>query len=303
MARETRPGVLYDFGTASALDVSPDEREKEFRRRWAKGGTNFLYGFTDHLRNPESNEFAANFVRKMIAETVDDTATAKLLTPVNYPIGTKRICIDTDYYATFNRENTHIVDVKSDPIAAISEAGLQTESGTSYPLDVLVFATGFDAITGALLAIDIRTSDGASLRQEWVNGPMTYLGMNVAGFPNLFLVTGPGSPSVLSNMVLSIEFDVEWICNCITDLKVNDMRMIEASEAAQYDWKAQVDEAASGTLYDRADSWFRGANVPGKPRVFMPYVGGVNAYQNICREVAADGYRGFILQPAHGAQT
>lgn len=297
-ARETRSGVLYEYSTSSAQDASPEERAREFDRRWNIGGSNFMYAYNDLVRNPDSNETAASFVRAKISEIVENPETAKQLTPVNYPIGTKRICVDSDYYATYNRENVHLVDVKSDPIAAITATGLRTEGGIDYRFDTLVFATGFDAITGALLAMDIQTSDGLSLRQLWASGPRTYLGLTVAGIPNLFVVTGPGSPSVLSNMVVSVEFDVEWISQCIADLKARDIRAIEATEAAQDAWGEKVNEAATGTLYDRADSWYRGANIPGKPRVFMPYVGGLDVYQRICRNIAADGYRGFVLWPA-----
>lgn len=297
-ARETRSGVLYEYSTSSAQDASPEERAQEFDRRWNIGGSNFMYAYNDLVRNSDSNEFAASFVRAKISEIVENPETAKQLTPVNYPIGTKRICVDSDYYATYNRENVHLVDVKSDPIAAITATGLRTEGGIDYGFDTLVFATGFDAITGALLAMDIQTSDGLSLRQLWASGPRTYLGLTVAGIPNLFIVTGPGSPSVLSNMVVSVEFDVEWISQCIADLKERDIRTIEATEAAQDAWGEKVTEAASGTLYDRADSWYRGANIPGKPRVFMPYVGGLDVYQRTCQDIAADGYRGFVLGSA-----
>jgi len=293
-ARETRSGALWDYGTKSAMEVSAEEREAEFARRWADGSANFLYAFNDLVRDPDSNEAAAAFVRARIAEIVHDPATAKKLTPVNYPIGAKRICVDSDYFETFNRDNVELVDVKADPIKAITRAGVKT-AAKLFPVDILVFATGFDAFTGALGAIDIRGVGNLSLRAAWEHGPKTYLGMTVAGFPNLFLITGPGSPSVLGNMVVSIEHDVEWITACIAMMRKKHLSVIEANPEAQEQWVEHVRHVADGTLYYKADSWFIGANVPGKPRVFMPYVGGVDAFQRECREVVAEGYRGFHL--------
>jgi cyclohexanone monooxygenase len=293
-ARATRAGVLFEFGKTAAHEVTEDIRQKEFEKRWATGGTNFLYAYTDLLRNEQSNEYAAKFVRAKIADVVRNPETARKLTPKHYPIGTKRICVDTDYFATFNRENVTLVDLRSDPIREITKTGIDTTSA-SYEVDILVFATGFDAITGALLAIDIKTRQGASLRDEWNGGPRTYLGLAVAKIPNLFIVTGPGSPSVLSNMIVSIEHDSEWIANCLRWLRNEGVKRIEASVDAQSQWVTHVNDLAASTLYAKADSWYIGANVPGKPRVFMPYLGGVDVYQRKCREVAQDGYRGFVL--------
>jgi cyclohexanone monooxygenase len=237
---------------------------------------------------------AASFVRAKIAGIVRDPETARKLTPVDYPIGMKRICVDTNYFETYNRANVHLVDLRSDPLRAITETGIDTQSA-SYPIDILVLATGYDAITGALLAIDIKTSKGVSLRKEWQEGPRTYLGLAVAGLPNLFIVTGPGSPSVISNMVLSVEHHADWIADCMTALRHRGIERIEASAEAQAQWVAHVRDVAIGTLFSKANSWYIGANIPGKPRVLMPYVGGVGVYHQTCQKIADEGYRGFVL--------
>jgi cyclohexanone monooxygenase len=293
-ARASRVGALHEYGTSTVPDTPAEVRQREFERRWAKGGTNFIYAYTDIGRNEASNEVAAKFVRDKIAGIVRDPETARKLTPVDYPIGMKRICVDTNYFETYNRANVHLIDLRSDPIRAITETGIATQ-GSSYPIDILVLATGYDAITGALLAIDIKTSTGVSLRKEWQEGPRTYLGLAVAGLPNLFIVTGPGSPSVISNMVLSVEHHANWIADCLTALRERGVERIEAAAEAQAKWVEHVRDVASGTLFSKANSWYIGANIPGKPRVLMPYVGGVGVYHQTCQMVADEGYRGFLL--------
>ena len=293
-ARTTRVGVLHEYSDALALETSEEERRKELERRWAKGGNNFMYAYNDTLTKPEANKIVADFVREKIAELVKDPATAAKLMPKDFPIGTKRVCIDTNYYATYNRDNVDLVDLRAEPIEEIIAEGIRTSAAT-YPLDILVFATGFDAITGTLLSIDIRTSTGRTLRDAWAEGPKTYLGLAVAGLPNLFVITGPISPSVFSNVVLSIEHDVAWITECVSRLRERGVDTIEATPDAQDAWVAHAAELAAGTLFDQADSWYIGANIPGKPRVFMPYLGGVDVYQTKCRDVAENGYRGFTL--------
>jgi cyclohexanone monooxygenase len=293
-ARASRVGVLHEYGTTTVPDTPPEIREREFERRWVKGGTNFIYAYTDIGRDEASNDVAASFVRAKIAGIVRDPETARKLTPVDYPIGMKRICVDTNYFETYNRANVHLVDLRSDPLRAITETGIDTQSA-SYPIDILVLATGYDAITGALLAIDIKTSKGVSLRKEWQEGPRTYLGLAVAGLPNLFIVTGPGSPSVISNMVLSVEHHADWIADCMTALRHRGIERIEASAEAQAQWVAHVRDVAIGTLFSKANSWYIGANIPGKPRVLMPYVGGVGVYHQTCQKIADEGYRGFVL--------
>jgi cyclohexanone monooxygenase len=294
-ARNTRVGVLHEFGNTTWDEATPAFRQAEMERRWAKGGNNFMYAFTDVLSNPETNRLVADFVRDRIAEIVTDPATRAKIMPQDYPIGTKRVCVDTDYYATFNRDNVTLVDLRTEPIGRMTADSVVTSDAT-YPLDLLICATGYDAMTGALLAIDIRGRDGVSLRREWADGPRSYLGLAIAGFPNMFIITGPGSPSVFSNMVLSIEHDVEWIADCLTTLRTQGKTTIEAEETAQVDWVTHVSDLAEGTLFTQANSWYIGANIPGKPRVFMPYLGGVDRYQQNCREIAEAGYRGFILR-------
>jgi cyclohexanone monooxygenase len=276
----------------SALEVSPDERRREYEARWAHGGLPFMSAFGDLLTSQEANDTAAEFLREKIRGLVDDPEVAERLSPRTV-VACKRLCVDTDYYATFNRDNVTLVDVSEAPIEAITPGGLRT-AGREYALDAIVFATGFDAMTGALLRIDIRGRGGRSLRDKWAAGPRTYLGLATAGFPNLFTITGPGSPSVLSNMVPSIEQHVEWISDCIGYLRAHGVDRIEPSVEAEDAWVAHVNEVAGETLFPGCNSWYLGANVPGKPRVFMPYLG-FPPYVEKCNEVAARGYEGFAL--------
>jgi len=285
----------------SAREVPAEDLRHEYDRRWEYGGAAaMLFSYNDLMVNEESNATIADFVRDKIRSIVTDPETAEKLCPTDHPLGTKRICVDTDYYATYNRSNVELVDVRADPIAEIVPEGLRTESGAVYELDAIVFAIGFDALTGALLNIDIKGAGGRSLRDAWVDGPRTYLGLMVDGFPNLFTVTGPGSPSVLSNVVVSIEQHVEWITDCLGRLREDGLDRIETTAEAQAGWMAHVNEVANYTLYPKANSWYMGANIPGKPRQFLPYVGGVGAYRAVCDEVAREGYRGFV-RSAHAA--
>jgi cyclohexanone monooxygenase len=275
-----------------AIEVSEQERRAEYEARWAEGGLTYLGAFADLLVNAESNTTAADFVRERIAETVHDPDVAKKLMP-DTVIGCKRMCVDTGYYATYNRPNVHLVDLRETPIEEITPKGIRT-SDQLRELDVIVFATGFDAMTGALLRIDITGRDGVALRDAWEAGPRTYLGLGVAGFPNLFIVTGPGSPSVLTNMLVSIQHHVEWITDCISHVRDQGLRRIEATSTAQDEWVDYVNLVADFTLFPSCNSWYLGANVPGKPRVFMPLLG-FPPYVDRCTEVAAKGYEGFAL--------
>jgi len=282
--------------TNSALDVSKAERDAAYEAKWQEGGSiSYLYAYTDLLVNKVSNDTASEFVRDKIRATVRDPRTAELLAPKDHPIGTKRLCLDTNYYETYNRPNVNLVDVRSDPIDRITETGLELNSGTAFELDAIVFATGFDAMTGALNEIDIRTSDGAALRSHWEGGPLTYLGVMVAGFPNMFVVTGPGSPGVKTQMIASIEQHVDWIADAIDHLHRHQLDRIEPTATAETAWVAHVNQVADSTLYPLANSWYVGANIPGKPRVFMPYVGGFDRYKKHCDAIAAKGYEGFTL--------
>lgn len=282
-------------GTQSAQAVSEVERDKLFRERWDVGGIGMTMTFNDLLTDSASNELAAEFVRERIRETVRDPATAELLCPTGYPFAAKRPCVDIDYFETFNRPNVSLVDVRANPITGLEADGLRV-GGDLHELDVLVFATGFDAMTGALSKIDIRGRDGLALQEAWADGPRTYLGLATAGFPNMFILAGPGSPSVLTNMAVSIEQHVEWLAAHVEHLRANGFRISEAQRPAQDGWVDHVNAVASATLYPQADSWYLGANIPGKPRAFMPYPGGIGPYRAKCDAVAAAGYEGFTLE-------
>jgi cyclohexanone monooxygenase len=301
MQRESGFGVPIDPPTKSALEVSDEEREATYQAGWDRGNlVAIMAAFTDTLTDKAANDTAAEFIRGKIRSIVDDPEIAEALSPRSFPVGTKRPCLDTGYYATFNAEHVHLVDLRANPLLEITERGIRTTAG-EVQVDAIVFATGFDAMTGALLAIDIRGRDGVSLRDRWAEGPRTYLGLAVAGFPNLFTVTGPSSPSVLSNMVVSIEQHVEWISDVIAHLDAEGMAAIEPTLQAEDAWVAHVEEVGDQTLYPTADSWYMGSNVPGKPRVFMAYIGGVGVYRQRCEEIAANGYEGFALTPADRA--
>jgi cyclohexanone monooxygenase len=293
-ARESRVGFVVERSGDSALAVEPDERHREYEKRWQRGGLGFSAAYSDLLTDKKANDTAAEFFRDKIRAIVRDPAAAAALTPTDYPLGTKRLCVDTDYYATFNRANVTLVDLRKTPIEAITPRGVRTQAA-EYVADSHVFATGFDAMTGALLKIDIRGRGGVPLREKWAAGPRTYLGLAVAGFPNLFMITGPGSPSVLSNMIVSIEQHVDWIADCLVHLRGQQRQRIEATVEAEEAWVQHVNEVGHMTLYPLAKSWYMGANVPGKPRIFMPYIGGVGVYRQKCDEVAAAGYTGFTL--------
>ncbi|MDO9563070.1 MAG: NAD(P)/FAD-dependent oxidoreductase, partial [Bradyrhizobium sp.] len=298
---EMRNGIVQEVPDRGALDDGENERRAKFESRWSKGGLTFMGVYNNLAFDKAANDTAAGFVRDKIAEIVEDPQTAKLLQPNDHPIGSKRICIDTDFFATFNRPNVTLVDIKSDPIRQILPHAVRT-SAREIEVDALVLATGFDAMTGSVAKIDIRGRNGQTLNQKWAEGPKTYLGLMSAGFPNLFIVTGPGSPSVLSNMIVSIEQHVEWITDCIAWMRDRDLAAIEAGRDAEDRWVAHVNEVAHSTLYPQANSWYMGANVPGKPQIFMPYIGGVGVYRQICNDVAAKGYEGFATTAAEPPQ-
>ena len=294
-ARETAFAMPLVVNEKAALEVSADEREREYEERWRTGGIGMLGAFSDILVDREANNTTAEFFHRKIHEAVEDPKVADLLSPTDHPVGTKRICVDTGYYQTYNRDNVTLIDISNDPIGAITPTGLRTSAGDEYEFDSIIYATGFDAMTGALLRVDIRGREGRTLGEAWEGGPRTYLGLSVAGFPNLFTITGPGSPSVLANMIVAIEQHVDWIAQCMTDLRERGLDTIEATLEAQDGWVQHVNEAADGTLWPQANSWYLGANIPGKARVFMPYVGGFNVYAEKCVEVVANGYEGFEL--------
>jgi cation diffusion facilitator CzcD-associated flavoprotein CzcO len=294
--RESAFGIAGPPATRSALEVSEEERNSYYSRVWHDRDNSLvdlLSGYTDMITNKEANDTAAQYVRDRIAEIVHDPETARMLQPTDHPFGTKRPCLGTNYYETYNLPHVHLVDVRKSPIVEITPKGLRTAE-QEYEFDTLVFATGFDAMTGALTAVDIRGRDGVLLKEKWAAGPRTYLGIQVAGFPNLFTITGPGSPSVLSNMIVSIEQHVEWTSDAIAALRAEGLATMEPAVEAEDAWTQHVDEVGHMTLYPTANSWYMGDNVPGKPRVFMPYIGGVGPYRQKCDEVAANGYEGFV---------
>jgi cyclohexanone monooxygenase len=302
-ARTMRNGIYYNLNDKSAMEVEEEERLREYETRWEAGGLAFMAAFSDLALNAESNGTAADFVRSKIRATVRNPAVAEALSPTTYPIGTKRICVDNDYFEAFNRDNVSLVDIRKTPIEEVTPTGIRTGDGAHHEADAIVFATGFDAMTGALLKAGIRGRSGLPLAEKWEAGPRTYLGLMTAGFPNLFTITGPGSPSVLSNMMVSIEQHVDWIADCIARMRARGVRTIEATQEAEDAWVEHANEVAHRTLYPQAASWYMGANIPGKPRVFMPYIGGVGVYREKCDEVAAKGYEGFRFSGASEAET
>lgn len=287
--------VEFPPDAETAAGMSAEEVSALLERRWQRGGACFMGTFEDALVDPETNQKVADFVRDKIRTIVRDPGVAEILCPTDHPIGTKRLCVDTGYYETFNRKNVHLIDVRKDPIEAITAHGLKTQSD-EIEFDVLVLATGFDAMTGALLKMDIAGEEGQSLKEKWAAGPRTYLGIGMQGFPNFFTITGPGSPSVLSNMLVSIEQHVDWLATCIEHMKSHGYSRVSVQREAEDAWVDRVNEEANATLWPQGGSWYLGANVPGKPRVFMPYVGGVGVFREICDEVTADGYRGFNFE-------
>src|SRR6516162_5108714 len=291
---EAKNGIYTEMPDRGALDDGANARRAKYEARWQHGGLTFMSVYNNLALDKAANDTAADFVRKKIAETVKDGATAKLLQPMTYPIGTKRICIDTDYFETFNRPNVTLVDIKINPITEILPSAVRA-GAKDYEIDALVLATGFDAMTGSVAKIDIRGRGGLTLNRKWAEGPKNYLGLMSVGFPNLFIITGPGSPSVLSNMIVSIEQHVAWIADCMSHMRAHGLDAIEAEQQAEEKWVAHVNEVAHTTLYPQANSWYMGANIPGKPRIFMPYIGGVGLYRQICNDVVARGYEGFAM--------
>jgi cyclohexanone monooxygenase len=300
-AEQSDAGIPSPAPARTAFEVTPTERHRIYEEGWNRGGINSLsYAFSDFFSNHAANSTAAEFTRQKIREIVRDPEVAEALCPYQH-IGTKRTCVDIGYFETYNRNNVQLVDLRREPLTTLTRRGIQTDAA-EYEVDCIVFAIGFDAMTGTLLEIDICGADGASLRERWSEGPETYLGLAVAGFPNMFMVTGPGSPSVLSNMVVSIEQHVDWINDCLETMRARGITRMEATAEAEQEWVRHVRTLAEPTLYPLANSWYVGANVPGKPRVFMPYVAGCGTYRQECDEVASNGYRGFALKTRSGPQ-
>ncbi len=296
LARAGTNGHPFSISPQSALSVSDTERAEIYEKAWQRGGLRFRASFSDVLQNADANLTASDFLRDKIKQVVKDPVVAEKLTPRDHGFATKRPPIDSGYFETFNRDNVLLVDIKAEPIIEVTPKGIRTTE-QEYELDIIVFATGFDALTGPLVNLNISGIDGIKLKDEWAAGPRTYLGLQSPKFPNLFTITGPGSPSVLCNMPIAIEQHVDWITDCIGAMRAKGLRRIEAEPEATDKWVAHVNEAAAATLLPMASSsWYLGANVPGKPRVFMPYAGGFARYTAICDDVAQGGYRGFALR-------
>ena len=301
-ARRSRGGIPMELTDVTGVTASEDVRRGRFEAAWAAGELFAILGvFADQAVNPASNAIVAELCREKIRSMVTDPVTAEALCPTDYPVGTKRPCLDTGYFQTFNQPHVRLVDLRRQPIRTITETGIDT-ADESFEFDAIVYATGFDAMTGAVVAVDITGRDGVTLREKWADGPSTYLGLTTVGFPNFFTITGPGSPSVLSNMVASIEQHVEFVADCIDDLRRGGFETIEPTATAEAGWNQHVEDCAAITLYPQANSWYMGANVPGKPRVFLPYVGGVDRYRAACEELVERGYLGFRLAGPEGSQ-
>ena len=297
-SRHNRYGIPADFPTTKAFEVSEEDRRKKYEAAWGEMGhlLAFRMTYADVLADEDANKTVADFLGEKIREIVKDPVTAERLVPKSYPFGTKRPCLGIRFYEIFNEENVELVSLQETPIQRITETGILTSDGKLHEVDVMVFATGYDALTGAILRIDITGRCGRKLQDKWKNGPQAYLGISTSEFPNFFMITGPLSPGPLNNMAVSIEQHVEWVSDCIKYMERNDIATIEAQEQAEQEWFDHVQEVVSNTLYLKANSWYLGANVPGKPRVFIPYLGGAGAYRAKCDDVANNHYKGFTLK-------
>ncbi|MFN8225016.1 MAG: NAD(P)/FAD-dependent oxidoreductase [Gaiellales bacterium] len=293
--RSSGTGMPLPEPTLTFDEVDRDEARRRYEAAWAAGGVLVLQQFKDLLTNPESNEFAAEFFREKVRSIVRDPETAETLTPKGYPIAAKRPVLDTNYYETFNRPNVHLVDVNKQPITEITPTGIRA-GDADHELDVIIFATGYDAFTGSYLRIDVRGRNGVRLADRWADGPTAYLGLGIAGFPNLLTVNGPCSPAVLTNVPATIEHDVEWIVECVAYLEEHGIVAFEPTEEAEASWVRHTAELIEGTLFPLANSWWIGANIPGKPRMFMAYSGGLKRFRDHCAEVAAAGYKGYAIR-------
>jgi cation diffusion facilitator CzcD-associated flavoprotein CzcO/acetyl esterase/lipase len=301
-ARRSRAGVPMEVPAETVAQLPEEEQRKRFEASWETGELLALGSkFSDILVNRDANDVVAEMIREKIRSIVDDQDTAETLCPTDHPFGTKRPCLDTNYFATFNLPHVRLIDLRKQPITAVTESGIDTVDG-SFELDAIVYATGFDAMTGALVTVDVTGKNGVTLRSKWEHGPTTYLGLTTVGFPNLFMITGPGSPSVLSNMTVSIEQHVDWISDRLGFMRSRGFDTIEPTETAEAGWVRHVNDCGNITLFPTANSWYMGANVPGKPRVFLPYIGGVDVYRETCDEVVERDLLGFRLTGSDGSQ-
>ncbi|MEE2033323.1 flavin-containing monooxygenase [Rhodococcus chondri] len=299
LSRSMPAGCIRDDNPKTAFEVSDDERRAEFEKRWEGGGIAFLGAYSDLMVDQKANDAVSDFIRSKIDEIVTDPDTADSLKPYGYPMGAKRPVVGTDWYETFNRDNVELVDLRKKELDGFTEKGMRLADGTDYEFDAIVLATGFDAFTGAFSTMDIRGRQGRSLNEAWSEGPKTHLGLGTAGFPNMFIIANVGSPSVLANMVTAIEQHVEWTVDTMDYMRDQDLETIEATAEAQEAWVETVEEIANMTLWPQGESgsWYRGANIEGKPQIFMPYAGGIVLYEETWNEVREAGFKGFVLQP------
>lgn len=296
-------GMPFDPPAASALEVSAEERKSRYDDLWAGGGFRFMFtSFNDLMVDLKANATVADYISAKIRDTVNDPAKAEVLCEFNHPAGTKRPPIDTDYYETFNRDNVSVVSIRQNPIHEVTPDGLVLENGDKHQLDTLVFATGFDAVTGSIIRMNLRGKGGEALEHKWERGPRAYLGLSPAGFPNMFMITGPGSPSILANFPVAIEQHVDWIADCMIHMRERGIEEIEALPEPEDEWARMIAEEANKTLLPLTNSWYMGANIPGKPRVFLAYPNGIHAYTEICDDVAKRGYEGFALRSREMAE-
>ncbi len=293
--KKTPNGHPFEISSRLVSDVNEEEMNDIYEKAWEKGGLQFRGSFNDLVTNIEANKTASDFIKKKIRETVSNKKFASILSDIDHPYAGKRPPIDSNYFETFNRENINLIDLRSDPILYIDQKGIKTKENL-FDLDIIVFATGYDAMTGPLLNMNITGKDILKLEDVWKEGPKTFLGLQIPGFPNLFTITGPGSPSVLTNMPMAIEQHVEWIRDCISFMNQKKYSTIEADQKACKDWDVEVKKVANKTLLPTVKhSWYLGANIPGKPQVFMPYAGGLPRYTKVCEQVKNENYKGFNL--------
>lgn len=291
---ETIGGIPFESPDHEAASATIEQREKWLQKAWERGGYLMIATYPDVLFNEETNAIVGDWVKERIRARITDPLVADRLMPT-YPFAGKRLCVDTDYFEMYNRDNVTLVDLRQSGIASFDDNAVIREDGSRVEIDVLVLATGFNAMTGAMLALDIRGRDGVPIQEKWGKGAANYLGIAIAGFPNLHMINGPGSVSVLYNMIPAIEHHVDWIANAMNHLRDNGLKVIEALPEAEQSWTQHVDEVAAQTIYPKANSWYMGSNIPGKVRGFLAYAGGGPAYFAAVEKDRNAGYPGFKL--------
>jgi cyclohexanone monooxygenase len=294
MMLDTYGASLVDYGTRSALECSPEERNEILEKAWnSQSAFQLLVCFSDVMTDRAANEIVCEFVRGKIREIVKDPDTAETLCPTTYPIGGKRLCIGNGYFEMFNKDNVSLVDVRADPITAFTAKGLRT-AAAEYELDAIITATGFDAVTGSMSRIDIKGVDGRTMSDKWANGPTTYLGAMVAGFPNLFMIHGPMTPAAQAQMITTGEWQVNWTADVIADMEREGYTRIDTTEAAEQSWSEELEMVSNTTVHKQADSWYNAKNIEGKKGGFMIYIGGFPRYSSLCVDAVEQGYKGFV---------